>query len=282
MVVTDSDGRVVRADNSAASPAVQLVRRAREAAAEFTDKLPNFVCDEHVFRYRSFSRVPDWQMQDRVTVEVVYNNGAEDYRNVKLNGKPLKKGSPEDSGTWSSGEFGSTLIDVLGSAREESFKYRGESFLAGADAKIYDYQVVKENAHWTIRFGKPVRPPYTGSVYIDPKSARVLRIEMQTKQLPSDYELDTVEGTVDYDWVLISGRKFLLPTRSENLACFKGTYNCVRNVIEFRNYRKFDAESSVMTTESEISFPDADPSAGDKTSSDKTSTDKSKTPTKKK
>jgi hypothetical protein len=266
--VTDSDGKVIQ--TPAPTPTIGLIRKAREVAAEFTDKLPNFVCDEHVFRYRSSTRIPDWQMQDRVTVEVVYAKGAEDYRNVKLNGKPLKKGSPEDSGTWSSGEFGSTLIDVLLSAHEDEFKYRGESFIAGADAKIYDYKVVLADAHWQIKFGKPQKPPYNGSVYIDPKTFRVLRIEMQTRQLPADYEIDTVESTVDYDWVLISGKKFLLPTRSENLACFRGSYSCVRNVIEFRNYRKFDAESSVMASDSEISFEGTDDPDKPKTAPAKT------------
>ena len=37
-----------------------------------------------------------------------------------------------------------------------------------------------------------------GSVWVDPQSARVLRIEMQARDLPSDFPTDTVESAVDY------------------------------------------------------------------------------------
>jgi hypothetical protein len=35
------------------------------------------------------------------------------------------------------------------------------------------------------------------------------------------------------------------PAKGENLGCFSGSGTCSRNVIEFRNYRKFEAESKV-------------------------------------
>jgi hypothetical protein len=66
---------------------------------------------------------------------------------------------------------------------------------------------------------------------------------------------------VDYSWVTISGKKFLLPVKSENLACVRGTFDCTKNEIEFRNYRKFTAESQVLQVESEITFEEEPPKA---------------------
>jgi len=63
---------------------------------------------------------------------------------------------------------------------------------------------------------------------------------------------------VDYDWVDIAGTRYLLPVRSENLACFRGTLTCTKNEIEFKNYRKFEVESQVLQVESEVTFPEAD------------------------
>jgi hypothetical protein len=254
----DEEGRTSKRAGRQLSPDEELVERARAAAYEFDGKLPNFICDQITLRYRSRTLKPEWKLQDRVQVELVYRQGKEDYQNVRVNGKKLKKGSPEDSGTWSSGEFGTTLVDIMATNTNAQFKAATDSSSAGMKAKRFKYTVAQEGAHWEIRFGRKVRPPYQGALWIDPDSARVLRIEMNTKQLPSDYDIDTVEATVDYDWVTLSGQKFLLPVKAENLACFRGTFDCVRNEIEFRNYRKFEVESQILQTESEISFPEAE------------------------
>ena len=240
---------------------VPLIERARAVAYEFTDTLPNFICDEIVMRHQSERRIPDWRYKDRVEVELVYVDGKEDYRNIRRNGKALKKGSPEDSGSWSTGEFGTVLADIFSSTTNAQFKRRGMSSAAGMEAEVYDYSVAQPNSHWQIRYGRTVKPAYSGSVWIDPKTARVLRIEMGTKKLPADYEIDTVESVVDYSWVTISGKKFLLPVKSENLACVRGTFDCTKNEIEFRNYRKFTAESQVLQVESEITFEEEPPKA---------------------
>jgi hypothetical protein len=63
--------------------------------------------------------------------------------------------------------------------------------------------------------------------------------------MPKAFPLDTVESAVDYDYVLIADKKFLLPVHSEALSCERGTAICSRNVIDFRNYRKFGADTEI-------------------------------------
>jgi hypothetical protein len=41
---------------------------------------------------------------------------------------------------------------------------------------------------------------------------------------------------------------------AENLACHRGSFQCSKNTIDFRNYRKFSAESAVFTTETNVEF----------------------------
>ena len=40
------------------------------------------------------------------------------------------------------------------------------------------------------------------------KTARVLRVEMQARNIPSDFPLDTVESAVDYSYVMIGENRF--------------------------------------------------------------------------
>ncbi|MGB9609405.1 MAG: hypothetical protein ACPL7M_00415 [Bryobacteraceae bacterium] len=258
-VVVDEEGKTKKViGGGAAAERDDLLQRAREAAFEFNEKLPAFICDEFVRRYESKTLKPEWKLRDRVQVELAYTKGKEEYRNIRLNGKPLKKGTPEDSGSWSTGDFGSTLMSIFESARPEDFRLRGDSEAAGIKARVYDFSVPKERSRWTIRYGYAVKPAHEGSLWIDPDSARVLRIEMSSRRLPSNYEIDKVEMTVDYDWVDIAGTRHLLPVRSENLACYRGTFTCTKNEIEFKNYRKFEVESQVLQVESEVTFPEAD------------------------
>jgi hypothetical protein len=133
-----------------------------------------------------------------------------------------------------------------------------ESSAAGIRSKVFDFAVVKQNSHWTVRLRRAVRPAYRGSLWIDPETARVLRIEMRAHQLPADDDVDKVEMTVDYGWVVISGERYLLPIKSDSLACETHSFSCTKNSVEFRNYRKFAVESQVLQVESEITFEGED------------------------
>jgi len=86
---------------------------------------------------------------------------------------------------------------------------------------------------------------YAGSVWIDPKTARVLRIEMQAR-LPSDFPMDTVETALDYSYVRLGEASFLLPVHAETLGCERGTSDCSHNIINFRNYHEFKSEVKIL------------------------------------
>lgn len=260
VIEVDAEGRAESVLNTAPrTPEMELIDRARGVAYEFTSTLPDFICDQSVVRYEGEGLRPKWKLKDRLEAELVYFDGKEDYQNIRRNGRRLRKGSPEESGQWSTGEFGSTLADLMSEATHAKFTpVEKPSEAAGAAAKVYQYSVAETGAHWQIRVGRPVFPAYQGRIWVDPESARVLRIEMDTYQLPKNYEVDKVEMVIDYDWVEIAGKKYLLPVKSQNLSCKTGTVTCFRNEIAFRNYRKFGVESHVLETDSDISFPSAD------------------------
>jgi len=70
---------------------------------------------------------------------------------------------------------------------------------------------------------------------------------MQSRQMPQDFPFDKVEMACDYDFVRLGTMtQFLLPVHSENLSCQRGTSNCSRNSIDFRNYKKFGSESTLI------------------------------------
>ena len=188
-------------------PIDPVIARAAEAAESFTETLPNYVCQQFTSRYQNQSHVTSWQAIDVVSAEVVYENGRESYRNLKINDKPVKKGMEELSGAWSTGEFGTLLRDIFFSSETAAeFHFRKDSTVAGMAAALYDFKVEHENSHWHVQVAsQSVFPAYKGSVWIDKKNGRVLRIEMQARNVPSEFPLDTVETVADYEYVRIGG-----------------------------------------------------------------------------
>jgi len=224
----------------------QILAEALEAAASFTAGLPNFLVLQATTRYFSAGIPVSWQTIDVVTADVACVNGKEDYRNVQINGVPANR-PPERSGTWSTGEFSTTLEDVLSPATNAQFKRRGDDKIAGRPALVYDYTVAQANSHWTMVSPDERRynPAYDGAIWIDKETRRVLRIEQRTSSIPLDFPLSRAETVIEYAFAKIEQRSYLLPSTSENIGCMRGSGTCSRNAIVFRNYRKFETESVV-------------------------------------
>ena len=225
----------------------EIISDAREAAVNFTADLPNFLVQQVTTRYASNTRSVNWQAIDTVTADVACVNGKEDYRNIAINGRPTN--SPvERTGTWSTGEFAVTLQDILAPATAATFMKQRQEVLGSRTAYVFDLAVEEGNSHWVLvgPTGRQYRPAYKGAIWIDKETRRVLRIEQIANSSQSiGVPYDKAESVVEYGFVNIEGKSYLLPAQSENLACLRGSSNCVRNLIEFRNYRKFSASSDI-------------------------------------
>jgi len=225
-----------------------VIDKAREAAFSFSDTLPNYVVKQFTTRYQTEAArggQTSWRALDTVSADVVYEGGKESYRNILINGKPPKE-AVEKTGSWSTGEYSSVLLDVLSPGTDADFHNKRSTTIVNRAAYRYDFSVDQPNSHWHVyASAESYVPEYTGVIWIDKENSRVLRIEMAARNMPRAFPLDTVESAVDYDYVLIGDGKFLLPVHSEALSCERGTSLCSRNTIDFRNYKKFSADTSI-------------------------------------
>lgn len=250
------------ADERAEVP-LSLIDQVKLKAASFTSELPNFLCDQVIRRLTSNSIKDKWKLQDTVTVEVMFFDGKEEYRNTRRNGKPVDWLATRESGSWSEGEYGRTLAHVMSPGVAE-FTPAKKEMIAGIEAELYTYVVPKSRSGWTLEYdGQKLQPKFRGRVWIDAKERMVRRLEMEALDLPNTFPIDHAELTVDFGPVKIGDNWHVLPVNSANLACIRYQKNCAKNEIDFRNYRKFSAESTISTTDSTVSF-DGDPAASQK------------------
>ena len=245
----------VNSDSQAGRPRAQaaavqedpLIEKVREAAYTYSSTLPNFFCQQMTTRYRTQNVRQGWETIDLVTADLAYENGQESYRNIKV-GSRTAKNMDEVGGTRSSGEFSSVLQDLMSEATGATFRRTGTDTIHGRSAIVFSLDVARERSHWHVEAPSQLYyPAYKGSIWVDRETSRVLRIELQARGLPSQFPFDTVESATDYDFIRLAAgeREYLLPANAEVLSCERGSSNCSRNRIEFRNYRKFDAASSI-------------------------------------
>jgi hypothetical protein len=226
------------------SPSENLIERARAAAFEFSEKLPNFICQEYMARYRQRGR--EQTPLDIVSAEIIYDHAKESYRSVKINDRPTDTNLEEISGSWSTGEFASTLLSLFSADTNARFRSGGASSISGVSAQVYDFEVPSGNSHWMVRAdSQTLVPAYKGSVWVDPSTAHVLRIEMEARNIPPDFPMNTIESAVDYSNVWIGGTSFLLPVHAETLGCPRDAGDCSHNIIDFRNYHEFRVDVKI-------------------------------------
>jgi hypothetical protein len=222
-----------------------VISDARAAATVFSAELPNFLVQQITTRYAGSRNVDNWRAIDVVTADVASVDGKEDYRNIRVNGRETTR--PQDSGSWSTGEFQVTLEDIFSPLTAASFKRAGEDRIAGRPSWVYDFTVEQSRSHWVLRTqaGQEYAPAYKGTVWIDRETGRTMRIEQQAVGLPRGFAYDKSESALEYGFVSIEGKRHLLPVESVNMACMSGSPQCSRNILQFKNYRKFSTDSNI-------------------------------------
>jgi len=244
-VVAGGPAGAAAASELGAGEAEALLKAARETATGYTASLPDFLAEQATTRYFRSSVIEQWQKLDVVTADVVYRNGKESYSNFAIDGRP--RSQPVDqTGAWSTGEYGTALEDLMSEATAARFQLRGAERVDGMNAAAFDFTVTDANSSWELVAPdqRRYKPAYEGTVWIDRESKRVMKIEQRAVSIPSDFPMSRVESTLRYGFAPIEAKTYLLPAGGEYTACATGGA-CTRNAIEFRNYRKFEAQSNV-------------------------------------
>jgi hypothetical protein len=89
----------------------------------------------------------------------------------------------------------------------------------------------------------------------------VLRFEQIASEIPANFPITAASSLIDYDWVMINERKYLLPMKSVIMItdAARGQVLQSRNEIRFRGYQKYGAELKVIDEIDEKDFPQDPP-----------------------
>jgi hypothetical protein len=239
--------------------AQDLLAKTRVATLAAAEAMPDFIVRQQITRSRAFNNTNNWTVLDRLTIAVSYRASAgEEYKLLAINGLPpgidVKEGSGYEQigGTSSTGEYVSMLAALFNEATRAEFKPVDTDTLNGRRTIVYEFEVQQRFSKQSIKASGPggsaVVTGYRGRIWVDRENYRVLRVEDISTAIPADFPITAASSRIDYDWVTINERQYLLPSYAEiKLTAGLGErFIQTRNEIRFRNYQKFGAEVKII------------------------------------
>ena len=254
----------------------ELLERTRNVTLAAANAMPDFLVKQIIRRSVAYGNTANWIPQDNLTIAVGYRaNAGEQYKVLTVNGMPVgedaeasrdySKNKYVPKGASSSGvEYISALADVFKPESKTEFRMVDTDVIQSRRTVVYEYAIKREFSRYelgVVDLDARAVVGTRGRLWIDRELDRVLRFEQIATEIPPDFPVTAARSLIDYDWVMINERKYLLPTRSEVYITSANPKFVVqsRNDIRFRNYQKFGAELKVVDEVGEEDDPPPPP-----------------------
>lgn len=236
----------------------ELLERTRNVTLAAANAMPDFLVKQIIKRSYAYGNTGTWKQHDNITLAVGYRaNSGEEYRLLTLNGMPVPDEVRNSSdytkyapGATSSGvEYVSSVANLFRPESQTEFKVVDTDTIQGRRTIIYEYVIKRDySSLQLISSGARAIVGSRGRIWVDRELDRVLRFEQIATQIPGDFPMIGASTLIDYDWVTINERKYLLPIHSVVLITSSQAQAVVqdRNDIRFRSYQKYGAELKVI------------------------------------
>ena len=250
-VPADTEVKVERAAEPRSVPPTaeqqKLLELTRDNALKYFERLPNFICTQATRRMVDAGGKGDWRTVEESSELLSFYDGQEHY-------SPLTSRAQSKPGEWpasvtSAGEFGSMLKEVFDPASGARFAWVRTEQIRGRSVQIFSYAVEAVHSRYRVTYRgaqqkAPVFSAFRGFVSVDPETATVLRLTLETDPLPADIPVRQISLALDYDDVAVADQVYLLPIAvTIDVRLHKRTV--ARNEVSFRSYQRFSADSRI-------------------------------------
>jgi hypothetical protein len=227
-----------------------IIQEVRQYALNYSRNLPDFICTEQVKRYiapppRNGDH-PAWREGDTLLIRLSYFQQKEQYKLTMINFKPADQDYEKVGGSKEFGSFGTLLRGIFEPASQARFEYDHISQLGDRGVVLaFRYYVDLEHSNYELVWenSRRIKTAYSGMLLIARDSHRVMRVTVKAEGIPAGFPIQGAETQLDYDWVDLSGQKFLLPSSAQVLMA--GDNMLTKNDERFAVYRKYSAESEI-------------------------------------
>lgn len=242
----------------------EILAKAKEANLAAVEEMPDFVVKQQIQRSAAYAGTNNFRNLDRLVVAVSYRaSGKEEYKLLSLNGvlqnNPQVKNSYEEvGGTSSTGEFVTVLAKIFKPESQTKFEIADTDLIRERRTVVLYYSIERDKAQQALiasgYFYDSTITGMKGKIWIDRENFRVLKIESEATEIPESFPIRSAKRVIDYDWVTISGEKYLLPSLSDVRLTFREKREVyeTRNVIRFKDYQKFGTEIKILDDDEDV------------------------------
>lgn len=229
-----------------------LIPAIRRRVNEAFGRLPDFRAKEVTRMFHSTDKKVKWVPNGVIAAEVAYEGDHESYSEIELDGKrPANAPSIADAdymrsfnNAWSTGDFESIAHCVFAGLDDSDFHKLDTGHSSEGDLVVYEFAGGRASTCVGVLSQSQVAyPSYRGSFKVKPQTQEVVHVELEATDIPKGYPLDRAERSVDFGRVQIGTEQYLMPTTGYWFGCYRNSYSCFLNRVDFRNYRRFSSDS---------------------------------------
>jgi len=192
-------------------------------------------------------------------------DGSREKQSLELvNGQPPKSANQKAGRRplRTEGEFATLLANVFGDSSKAAFQWKGWENFRGHLLAAYDYSIDKEHSTLKLSLSDLAQAvlPYHGSVYADPATGAIWHISDEANEIPREIKTRSIATSIDYGKVTLGSATYFLPERAAVQVATDSGY--IVNHLYFRNYQKFEAESTITFKSDEAGSPAPGPKPG--------------------
>ena len=225
-----------------------LIEQVRRQALAYDESLPNFICTQETLRTSAGLRDDKWKVLDTLTIRLTYFGRKEDYRVVQVNGKPADKAMSKMGGWKTNGDFGSMLHAVFVAKSQAKFEWERWTTWSGRPVAVFKYHIDREHSTFNSSasgFLHSTRVVFgvDGTVYADAETNHVLRLSVDSKDLPAGYAVREVHIVLEYAKQKIGDTEYLLPAQSITESVMVKDRR--KAETRFIDYRKFSTDTAI-------------------------------------
>jgi VWFA-related protein len=230
-----------------ATEAHQLLEDARQAALDYGQSLPNFMCIEVTNRSVDAGGSGRWKLQDTLIELLRYREKTETRNTLSVNGKDSSVDRAGMKGASSTGEFGGVLKSVFDPRSKAEFNWKETDELNGTPVQVYAYSVAQPNSMFSVvgADGRSITVSFHGQVFVDTATRRARRVTLIADDMPKAFSTRGTSIGVDYDYVSINSHDYLMPISAE-MRLIKGRRGAMLNTMEFRDYKRFGSNLRIV------------------------------------
>jgi hypothetical protein len=232
-----------------------LIAAIRQSVDESFERLPNFRAKLVTSMFHSTTKQVKWIPNGVIAAEVAYEGGHEEYSEIQVNGKrPTSAPVTGDAeymrsfnNAWSTGDFETISHCVFSGLDDLDFHKARTERDAEGELAIYEFTGGRASTCIAVRSESQVAyPSFKGSLKVRTATQEVLHVEMEATDMPKGFPLDRAERSVDFGAVRVGPEQYLLPTTGYWFGCYRNSYYCFLNRVDFRDYRHFKSDSKVQ------------------------------------